>query len=308
MTSQTGWNSRYNSAKGSILSGDGTNPIVLPVGADNRPLLADSSTSEGLRYSTVWSYDDTIALGLQQATVTGGKVQYQVNNLDGTNASSNAELAARTEPGGGDAYITTVNAGLIDYTFGIAAADGNWKLGHGGAPSAQAGTYIDITAAGIISLPLQVAFTSRLNVTDANATGNGATYTFGQGGNLVITQTGGSNLSAAGVFTVPVGGGGFYHISGRIVWTGVAVAMDDASVFLIVNGTDTYYGDSYNAGAISISPTNTVIMSASFSISLTAGDTVELQGIISNGAGNNASAAGGAATTRWSGFSGTKIT
>lgn len=52
MTTTTSWDSEYNSAKGSILAGNGTRPVNLPVGADGQVLTADSAQPTGLAWGT----------------------------------------------------------------------------------------------------------------------------------------------------------------------------------------------------------------------------------------------------------------
>lgn len=53
------WNAEYNSAKGAILVGNATEPVVVPVGTDGQVLTADSAQATGLSWiansSLAWS-------------------------------------------------------------------------------------------------------------------------------------------------------------------------------------------------------------------------------------------------------------
>lgn len=50
MTAMSPWNAEYNSAKGSLLAGDGTRPVVQTVGANGQYLTADSGAATGVSW------------------------------------------------------------------------------------------------------------------------------------------------------------------------------------------------------------------------------------------------------------------
>ncbi len=52
MTINNGWNAAYNSAKGSLLVGDGTRPEVRTVGTDGQVLTANSAQADGVEWAT----------------------------------------------------------------------------------------------------------------------------------------------------------------------------------------------------------------------------------------------------------------
>lgn len=62
MTTNNSWNSAYNSAIGDLLVGNGTRPVVVPVGADGTALVADSSQPQGV----TWGFPSGIITNSQQ--------------------------------------------------------------------------------------------------------------------------------------------------------------------------------------------------------------------------------------------------
>lgn len=127
------------------------------------------------------------------------------------------------------------------------------------------------------------AFFSNLNVTDANVTGAGGGYLYGQGGNLIIVQQGGVNLSAAGVFTAP--SNGWYQFNGCIALSGVTIAMTNMNVVLLVNAVTLRFGTNMNPGKVFNVGTGGAFQ-ACHVLRLAAGDTVRLQCGIGGGGGN----------------------
>jgi hypothetical protein len=76
---QNGWNSDYNSSKGTILAGNGTRPVVLSAGVDGQILLADSTQTTGLAWTSA-SLNSLFraTANINQPNVTGDFTLYTV--------------------------------------------------------------------------------------------------------------------------------------------------------------------------------------------------------------------------------------
>jgi len=77
MSSNNSWNSQYNSAIGDLLVGNGTRPVVVPVGADGTALVADSGQPEGV----TWGFPSGVITNAQQPAFSA---QQTVNALNAT--------------------------------------------------------------------------------------------------------------------------------------------------------------------------------------------------------------------------------
>ncbi len=308
MTTQTGWNSRNNTGKGELLGGDGTNPVVVPQGGDGNPLIGDSTAGPGVIFSPSFRIDDSAPNTFYTVDNPGGPLQMGVSNI-GTTASTTASLSATVGFGGQAVqtlYQVTGPGSLGNWVTGNLATDGTYRISAGSLGTSDA---FVAYRTGVISLPRQVAFTSRLAVSDVNVTGAGATYTFGQGGNLSTTQTGGTNLSAAGVFTVPVNGDGWYQFNGTISLSGVDAANDTGDTFFevgAIGGPFLYLGDRGNFAVQRKAGSDTYAAAVSFVTFLVATNTVSLRCTVGGGPAT-VSVVGAAGTALgWSAFSGTK--
>lgn len=112
----------------------------------------------------------------------------------------------------------------------------------------------DIFRPGITRSEHQPAFLGVLSGDDANATGNGATYTLGSGNTLTEVFDQGSNFTTAGVFTAPYTGR--YQLQSTVQVAVLTVAMTFGQI-RIVTSNKTYF-----MGAVAIGVARTVAISA----------------------------------------------
>src|SRR5258708_39162315 len=90
MANTNSWNSDYNSAKGSLLVGNVTRPVVRTVGTNGNALIADSAQTDGVN----WGFHSGIITNPLQAAflailtttaanVTGSSLAYALANGTG---------------------------------------------------------------------------------------------------------------------------------------------------------------------------------------------------------------------------------
>ena len=267
--------------------------------------------------STATVATDNTAIGHSSLVVATGAGNTAVGS-----ASCDAITTGANNTAIGVNSLGTITTGASNIAIGNGAGNSltggnstNITIGHAGQAGDSGQIRIGTSAthtlaqmAGIVTFPDQVGFFARLSVSDATVTGAGTLYTFGQGGNLVINQTGGTNLSTAGVFTVPAGGTGWYTLTGCIILDDLTALMDNGGAWFLVNSTDLYYGVSVNPFAMSvIDISNDLVVNISCNIYLSATNTVVLQTQVFNGAMDTVSVRGAAITTAFSSFSGVKI-
>ncbi len=217
-----------------------------------------------------------------------------VNHLDGTNTANDAAIITQTTPGGGDSFHLAMVNGTRSMCWGMDVSD-NYALKEttfaGGTGSPSFGTTIrKLTIAGEQTLPLQPAFYAYLSAQDNDQTGAGATYQLGSGNPLTIVTQQGSGLATNGIFTAPVTG--LYHFEATIYVLDITAAMTQADFYFIVNGASFIYGVQINGGAAKTAA-NTLMISWSKNLFLSATNTVRPACVLAAGAGNTADIAPG---------------
>lgn len=95
--SQNSWNADYNSAKGALLVGNATRPVVVPVGANGSVLTADSTQTSGVK----WNTSSGIIVQQVRATASGTfstAASNYVNFAVPTNAQGASVISATITP------------------------------------------------------------------------------------------------------------------------------------------------------------------------------------------------------------------
>lgn len=152
-----------------------------------------------------------------------------------------------------------------------------------------------ISAAGEMTNTGQPAFYAYLSATDSNVTGAGGLYFLGTTGNpLTILAQQGSGLATNGIFTAPVQG--LYHFDSTIILEDITLLMTNMDYIFFVNGVNNIYGLNCSPAGIS-NAAGQFVVTASNSIFLPAGGTVQMALSIQNGAGNTADVRGGVTGT-----------
>lgn len=124
--------------------------------------------------------------------------------------------------------------------------------------------------------PRLYAFVSAASVPNVTGDGTGITFIF----NTIGYQSGGSNYNTAtGVYTVPTDG--FYQVSAMVGWSGAGVSHTRSNINInCSSGTLTITEGNPATGS---SGNNNYSQTASLGISLTAGDTVKIDGFVQGG-------------------------
>ncbi len=239
---------------------------------------------------------DADFIAFRQPASAGTTCFIAANHTDTTNAGSTAQVVAQsTAASGADAYHVSALASTRAWCHGIDASDGESlkeATQAGGSTSPSTGTVTrKVTTAGEQTMPLQPAFYAYLSASDANVTGNGATYLLGSGNILTITGQQGTGLATNGVFTAPVQG--FYHFEATLFPQGITPAMTLYDMFFFVNGVNNIYGSRGNLANLAVPGTTDAIINTTVSLFLAAGATVQVAIIVQNGAGNTITMGGG---------------
>ena len=294
-----------------LLIGAGTTTLTkLPPSATVGAPLISAGAGADPKFSTTTTIVDANGTLFVEASFDMGGPQIGLTNSSavlGATAAMNIVTDAqgtlsdvytlyRAGSGSGRQWVNGVQGTAADYLIQYAPT--------GTQPYMDGTTFLKIDAVGIQTLPAQPSFFAYLTVGDSNVTGNGANYTLGSGNALTVLQQG-SAMGTTGTFTVPADG--WYHLSYNIQAQGITAAMNDAIVWIRVNGTDFYSGTRYVTAAAS-NPFTSYSFLGSTVVKLTSGDLVIVQLTISNGAGDDVDILAGALTTaNASYFSGIKV-
>lgn len=188
------------------------------------------------------------------SATSGATETLTVSNTSNT-ASSQANLVLSVAgTSAGDAYATYTVSGTTTWTQGVDNSDSDAFVI---AASAALGTtnVIRASTAGEVTVPLQPAFLGLLPSSDANATGNGTTYTLG--GTTALTEVfdQNSDFTTGGVFTAPVTGK--YNFTLQMRTSGIAAAT--TMLLKIVTSNRTYTYSTAIAGEASICACTTAL-------------------------------------------------
>ncbi len=141
------------------------------------------------------------------------------------NAISNVTQDLTLDPGAsGDSFVQFDINATGEFRIGVFDTNDSFRISQGSALGTN-DTWI-MTDAGERTMPLQPAFLGQLSAQDANVTGNGTSYTMGQGNAVTNIFDQGSDFTTAGVFTAPVTGCHFLTTSMLMQNSSGATDMD----------------------------------------------------------------------------------
>jgi len=174
---------------------------------------------------------------------------------NGTSAvASNANATVNTSTGaitlnsgtgainiGTDAVAKTITVGNATGTTGLAFDMGTGTYTVGSA----SGNILTQARTGAMTVPLQVAFSGRLNSVLSNVTGDGTVYALGSSGTIAVTF-GSAFLSTSLIFTAPVTGN--YNLISSMRLLTLTAAFTFAQLSIVT--TSNTYSSILNPGAI----------------------------------------------------------
>lgn len=167
MSTNNSWNSEYNSAIGDLLVGNGTRPVVVPVGTDGSVLTADSGQPEGVSWSATPPFS---SVNIQTFTANGtytptpGMKYCLVEAVGGGGGGGGAGAGGGGAGGGTSGGYT--KAAFTAATIGVSQAV---TIGAGGAGGTSAPT--DGSDGGATSLGALLTANGGLGAYQANQTG-----------------------------------------------------------------------------------------------------------------------------------------
>lgn len=267
-----------------------TGNVTGPGSSTDNALVRWDGTGGTAIQNGVITEDDTGNLSVV-ASVSGGSLSTTVSNTSNT-ASATAHFDAVVAGGtAADAYFTSTITGGQTWTWGGDNSDSDAYVL---SANASLGTtnVMRVQTTGEINYPLQSAFLAHLNADDANATGNGATYTLGTTGTALTEDFDqNSDFNTNGTFTAPVTGR--YMIGSQIMFKSLTSAM----TFNVINNrtSNAVYPYGYiSAGAVRTGVVEANDMSAAACVfaDMDAADTFIVEVQLSGGAGNTATIGG----------------
>lgn len=192
---QNSWNSEYNSAIGDLLVGNGTRPVVVPVGADGSVLTADSGQPEGVSWSATPPFS---AVNIQTFTADGtytptAGMKYCLVEAVGGGGGGGGAGAGGGGAGGGSSGGYT-KAAFTAATIGVSQAVTIGAAGTGGTSAPTNGV-----AGGATSLGALLTANGGLGGFQAGQTGaGGATSRAGAAAGSTAGEIAGSALIVGG--------------------------------------------------------------------------------------------------------------
>lgn len=227
---QNGWNSEYNSAKGSLLVGNATRPIVVPVGADTFVFTADSTTPTGTKWAAAGAGSTinlspyivgptqsdftTISAAITQAIADGASTTNQINiYVKPDTYTENLTLADGINIIGFDALGDLILPPTVEMATKL---DGTITFGDGQnkicniqiKQSAPSNPFIFNGTAGALSYHLQNVVCTDIVTTE---------FVFQQTGITYLSLDNCKIISASKIFTIVTGAQVFLSINNSIV-------------------------------------------------------------------------------------------
>ena len=246
MSSQTPWNSQFNNAKGALLVGNATRPIVRTIGSDGQVLTANSANADGVEWASpgagIFSIVQQTFAANGTYTPTVGMTYCIIEGVGGGGGGGGARAtgAGNNSVGGGgggggyskgvfSAAAVGVSQAVVIGAGGAGVAGGTGNTGGtttvgalisstGGAggiagPNATANIFVGAGGAsgigtiGATSIQSSRGFLGFQLFTSAIA-GNGGTSIWGQGGAGAVFQAAvGGAIGSAGSGRGAGGGG-----------------------------------------------------------------------------------------------------
>ena len=292
------------------ISADGAVTIPATV-AGNVPLTITGTTSGGLTINqtpvaTALTLNGTSTAGTHaqqnNAYVTSGLFSaFRALNVDGTAGGScqiEVSVFNQLAATGGDATLLFGNYGGTNIKIGNDVSVNQFSMSTGNL--GDAGTFFSYNVATTqINLPRQCSFMARKSATSLNVTGaNTVTVVF----DAESFDVSNSYNNATGIFTAPKTGKYFFYATVRI--EALTALMTAGQISIVATGQSIFSNLTNLAISRTITPNDINTMQVSGIISMTTGDTAQVQVTVLNGAGNTASIYGGPAAVNSTYFSG----
>jgi hypothetical protein len=232
------------------------------------------------------SIDTTGAVIQCAASNAGGNQRIAVTNSETANTSSHAKLQANTNnSGSGDPIVEWSITSQTTFTAGLDNSDSDSFKEQFSATIGSSTTRV-VTTAGEQTMPLQPAFLAYLASNVNNVTGNGATFTLGNTTALteVFDQNGDFNPTG-GTFTAPVTAK--QPFQGAMIATG-CTAASYADIRLVTSNRS-YVFQQFQR----LASADNYGLCGSVLADMDAGDTANLQILVTGEAGNTVDVQGG---------------
>ena len=218
-----GGTGRATLTDGGVLVGNGTSGITqLAVGGNGDLLRGTTGADPVFSQTCPGSFNFT-------RTVSGSNTQLNIVNNDNTSGASTAVL--HNEVGGtssGDPLIQYSVSGATTFSHGIDNSDSDSLKVSASSALGTTDTFI-ITTSGVVTFPLNSCFLAYLPSTDANVTGNGASYSLGSVTALTEIFDLHGDFNTNGTFTAPITGRydlrSFIYVSDTTIATSFVVTL-----------------------------------------------------------------------------------
>lgn len=248
-----------------------TNSGIAVPAANNLNVLGSGvvTTSGAGSTITITSSGTGDVSAMEVDTHTGPGTNPVVPNGSGIITVTGGQVAAGTTAHVIETNSLAANTYTIDIQRSQAVASST--IGDNGVSHFDS-EYFTVDSNGFVSAAVKPAFLAYLNTTVNNVTGDGTLY-------VPLFDTVSYDITSnyntgTGTFTVPKTG--IYLMSAQINFAGITSSMTSGNLFIYVNGTTKYQGNSGNAYTFAAVPSAFESFVATCNIYLTAGDTVQV--------------------------------